>query len=93
MPHTYRDDRIPRTVDGAEASRRVAWACFYEEQGRADALSVITNRLRAQVDDLLPLLLDLVHAVLHDKNLDAFAHAYRVQAAIDDWIRTNDPAH
>jgi hypothetical protein len=88
---TYRDDRIPRTIDGAEASRRAAWAKFYEQQGRTNAMGAIAAGLRSQVEELVPLLLDLVDSVLTRRNQDAFANAYRVRQAIEDFERHHAP--
>jgi hypothetical protein len=89
MTASYNGDRIPRAIDGAEASRRAAWAKYYEQRGRADALSAISAGLRNQVDNLLPLLLDLVDSVLTRRNQDAFANAYRVRRAIEEFERTH----
>jgi hypothetical protein len=83
---TYRDDRIPRAVDGAEASRRVAWAKFYDELDHSQRLQVVNAMLRARTDDLVALLLELTDSVLHSRNVEAFAFAYRVQTAIDDFL-------
>ena len=41
MRPSYNGDRIPRAIDGAEASRRVAWAKFHEELDHAQRLQVV----------------------------------------------------
>jgi hypothetical protein len=89
MRPSYNGDRIPRAIDGAEASRRVAWAKFYEELDHAQRLQVVNAMLRARTDDLVSLLLELTDSVLHSRNLDAFALAYKVKQAVEDFLARN----
>jgi hypothetical protein len=73
-----------RPIEGLEASRRVGWARFYIERERADGLAVMNRQQRDRLDALLESLMQLVDAVLHERNLDAFATAYRIQALIEE---------
>ena len=75
------------TVDGLDASRRVGWAMFYEELDQRQRLQVVNAMLRTRADDLVELLMELVDSVLHDRNLDAFAVAYKVQEAVERFLR------
>ena len=73
-------------MEGLEASRRVAWARFYDELEHNGQLERVNNILRDRITTLLPVLLDLLDAVLSKRNVDAFAEAYRIRTLIDEFI-------
>jgi hypothetical protein len=71
---------------GLEASRRVAWAKFYDEQDLAQHLQARVAQLLVDFDASFTQLMDLAHAVLHAPNAEAFAMAYRIREwAGDTW--------
>jgi hypothetical protein len=71
---------------GLDASRRVAWARFYEEADRASQLSQANAMLRERLAILIPILYDLIDSVLSKRNMDAFAEAYRIKGIIEDYL-------
>lgn len=71
--------RHPDLVAALDASRRVGWARYYQEREVAERLE---DRLRT----LVPAILDLVDAVLYEKNCDAFARAYRLDQLVQRVI-------
>jgi hypothetical protein len=76
-----------RPLEALDASRRVGWARAYAQQERAEQLAALNSVLRDRLDTLLPEFLDLVDAVLHRPNVEAFRRAYRVRALIDEAMR------
>ena len=74
-------------AEGLEASRKVGFALYYQERERADGLAVVTHQQRLRIDMLLEALLDLVEAVLRERNLSAFALALRIRTLIDQFGR------
>jgi hypothetical protein len=77
---------VTRSVDGAEASRRAAWAKYYEELEQNRSLVQLNEILRDRVTVLLELLHQMTEAVLTKKKIDAFAMAYHVQEMIDEFL-------
>jgi len=73
--------------EGLEASRKVGFALYYQQRERADGLAVVTHQQRIRIDLLLESLLDLVHSVLTERNIEAFAFALRVQDLINKFNR------
>lgn len=85
--HSTRQQRIHVEVaEGAEASRRVAWAKYYEELDRADRLATLKMMADARCEDLVEMLMQLTDAVLTKSNLQAFAIAYRIKEAVDRFL-------
>ena len=82
-------DRVPRSIDGVEASRRAAWAMYYTELERSNGVIAVNAMLRERVTTLLEWLIDLTNAVLDDKNLEAFAAAYRIREAMRRFEENN----
>lgn len=69
-----------------EGSCRVGWAKYYEEARRADQLEHANTVLLDRVETLIPELLDLTDDVLFERNLVAFARAYRVRRLVDEFL-------
>lgn len=80
-------DPWQRIVLGLDASRRVGWARYFEEAKRANDLERAAAVLRERIDTLVPEFLHLVDSVLHDRNLEAFGQAYRVQSLLDEYVQ------
>jgi hypothetical protein len=68
-----------------DTSRRVGWARYYSEAERNSHLQTLCEAYRDRIDVLVPEFLGLVEAVLHERNLEAFAKAYRVQTLIEQF--------
>jgi predicted membrane chloride channel (bestrophin family) len=73
-------------LSGLEASRRVAWAKFYEERDHSGHLAAMNAVLVERVETLVPEFLDLIDSVLSARNIEAFAHAYRCREIIRDFM-------
>lgn len=94
MPKRHRRrtvDGWQRIVLGIDASRRVGWARYYSEAEHARQLQLLCDAYRDRIDVLVPEFLGLVDAVLHDRNLEAFGLAYRVQRVIEDYETRRRP--
>jgi hypothetical protein len=75
-----------KVVDGTEASRRAAWAKYYEELEQNKTLQQLNEILVDRVTVLLELLEQMTEAVLRKRQVDAFAMAYHVQEMVDTFM-------
>jgi hypothetical protein len=75
MPPTTTTYSDP-VVDGIDASRRVAWAKFYDVTEYAELIE--------------RLLLDLIDAVLYERHFEAFARAWQAKALFEHYRAMRD---
>jgi hypothetical protein len=95
MPKRHRRRTVHQwqaIVLGVDASRRVGWARYYSEAERNRQLQALTDCYRDRIELLIPEFLGLIDSVLHDRNLEAFSQAYRVQTLIEQYER-GKPRH
>lgn len=81
MPRPYPEAVFMRL----DATARVGWAKFYDEQRMANAAIHQNHVLLDRINVLLEALFDLVDDVLHGRNLKAFSTAMRVKALIEEF--------
>jgi hypothetical protein len=74
---------------GIDASRRVGWARYYSEAEHSQQLQALCDTYQDRIEILVPEFLGLIDSVLHDRNLEAFARAYRVQVVIEQYERNH----
>jgi len=76
-----------RLVLGLDSSRRVGWAKYYSEVEIGRQMQTLCDVYRDRIEVLVPEFLVLVDSVLHERNIEAFAKAWRVQSLIDEYHR------
>lgn len=67
------------------ASARVGWAKYYDELGHSQQLQQIQAVLVDRIETLVPVMLELVDDVLHERNMRAFGRAHHVYSLISDY--------
>jgi hypothetical protein len=72
---------------GLDASRRVGWAKYFDEVEYSRQLQTLCDLYRDRIEVLVPEFLVLVESVLHERNVEAFNRAWRVQTLIDEYQR------
>ena len=92
MPKRHRrrcPDPWQKVVLGIDGARRYAWWRAYSAEDRERQLHILLDAYRDRIDVLVPELFHLVDSVLHERNLEAFAQAYRVQTLIEQFEATH----
>jgi hypothetical protein len=73
-------------IDGLDGQRRYAWARAFAAEADARQLERLCEVLRDRVDVILYEHLELLDAVLSQRNVDAFARAWRTRQILDRFL-------
>ena len=85
MPSRKRRRRIENLVVGLDGQRRYAWWRALSAEEKLGQATEWNEVLRTN-------LLELVRSVLHQRNVDAFRLAWRIQGLIDEFDRRSEAA-